>query len=66
MNLKFDDEAIQNRGSTLNSISGKLIPIFLYLTPILDKYFICVNKDKYLIITYRYSGWLDNGRKKLL
>lgn len=41
MNLKFDDEAIQNRGSTLNSISGELIPIYLYLTPILDKYIIC-------------------------
>lgn len=35
MNLKFDDEAIQTRGSTLNSISGELIPIHLYLTPIL-------------------------------
>lgn len=23
MNLKFDDEALQNRGSTLNSISGE-------------------------------------------
>lgn len=28
MNLKFDDEAIQNRVSTLNSISGKYIPFF--------------------------------------
>lgn len=27
MNLKFDDEAIQNRGSTLNSISGEYIRI---------------------------------------
>lgn len=46
MNLKFDDEAIQNRVSTLNSISGKYISIFFYLTFILNKYFFCVNKDK--------------------
>jgi len=46
MNLKFDDEAIQNRGSTLNSISGEYIPIF-YLTLILNKHFFRVNKDKY-------------------
>jgi len=26
MNLTFDDEALQTRGSTLNSISGELIP----------------------------------------
>jgi len=29
MNLKFDDEAIQTRGSTLNSISGESIPFRL-------------------------------------
>jgi len=51
MNLKFDDEAIQNRGSTLNSISGEyLYPyIFFYLSLILNKYFLCVNNDKYKI-----------------
>jgi hypothetical protein len=53
MNLKFDDEAIQTRGSTLNSISGKLIPIDLSNPCFLGKYFITyVNKtmsiNKYL------------------
>jgi len=31
MNLKFDDEAIQNRGSTLNSISGEFLQLHLYI-----------------------------------
>lgn len=30
MNLKFDDEAVQTRGSTLNSISGKCITFILF------------------------------------
>jgi len=30
MNLKFDDEAIQNRGSTLNSISGEYLYPFIF------------------------------------
>jgi len=49
MNLKFDDEAIQNRGSTLNSISGEYIRMLFYVTLILYKYFLCVNNDKYKI-----------------
>lgn len=31
MNLKFDDEAIQNRGSTLNSISGEYLYQYIFL-----------------------------------
>lgn len=53
MNLKFDDEAMQTRGSTLNSISGKLIPIDLPNPCILDKYLIIyvgttISINKYL------------------
>lgn len=32
MNLKFDDEAIQNRGSTLNSISGEYLYQYIFLS----------------------------------
>lgn len=32
MNLKFDDEVIQNRGSTLNSISGEYTRTYIYFS----------------------------------